>query len=63
MEDKKTLYLIDINSLIFRAYYGIKHELTASDGTPVKVLYGLIKMLNNIVKNFIFFNLSNTCPK
>jgi len=49
--EKKTLYLIDINSLIFRAFYGIKHNLTTSNGVPVNALYGVIKMLSNIVRD------------
>ena len=49
--NKRTLYLIDINSLIFRAFYGIKHNLTTQSGIPVNALYGVIKMLSNIVKN------------
>ncbi len=49
--EKKTLYLIDINSLIFRAFYGIKHNLTTSNGTHVNALYGVIKMLSNIIRD------------
>lgn len=49
--EKKTMYLIDINSLIFRAFYGIKHNLTTSNGTPVNALYGVIKMLSNIIRD------------
>ncbi len=49
--EKKTLYLIDINSLIFRAFYGIKHNLTTSNGTPVNALYGVIKMLSNVIRD------------
>ncbi len=47
----RTLYIVDINSLMFRAYYGIKQELTAPDGTPVRAVYGVIKMLASIIKS------------
>jgi DNA polymerase-1 len=45
------LFLIDINSLIFRAFYGIKNNLTTSNNTPVNALFGVIKMLSNIVRD------------
>ncbi len=46
-----SLYIVDINSLVFRSYYGIKQELTAPDGTPVRAVYGVIKMLVSIIKS------------
>lgn len=39
------LTLIDGNSLLFRAYYGVHSRLTRSDGTPVGAVYGFINML------------------
>ncbi len=46
----KTLYIIDINSLVFRAYYGIKYNLTTKSGIPINAVYGVVKMLNAVIK-------------
>ena len=37
--------LIDGNSLLFRAYYGVHSHLTRSDGTPVGAVYGFLNMI------------------
>ena len=42
------LYLIDISSFIFRAFYAVR-ELTAPDGTPVNAVYGVASMLGRLV--------------
>lgn len=39
------LTLIDGNSLLFRAYYGVHSRLTRSDGTPTGAVYGFINMI------------------
>jgi len=39
------LTLIDGNSLLFRAYYGVHGRLTRSDGTPVNAVYGFCNMV------------------
>ena len=44
----KKLYLVDISSFIFRAYYAIR-PLTAKDGTPVNAVFGVISMLNKLI--------------
>ncbi len=43
-----TLYLIDISSFIFRAFYAVR-ELTAPDGTPVNAVYGVATMLQRLM--------------
>jgi DNA polymerase I len=43
-----TLYLIDISSFIFRAFYAIR-EMTAPDGTPVNAVYGVASMLGKLL--------------
>ena len=37
--------LIDGNSLVFRAYYGVHANLTRSDGMPVGAVYGFFNMV------------------
>lgn len=44
----KTLYLIDISSFIFRAYYAIP-PLTTSTGTPVNAVFGVVSMLHKLI--------------
>ena len=39
------LTLIDGNSLVFRAYYGVHSALTRSDGMPVGAVYGFFNMI------------------
>lgn len=47
---KKTLYLVDIFSFIFRAYYAIR-PLSAADGTPVNAVYGVVTMLHKLIQS------------
>lgn len=39
------LTLIDGNSLLFRAYYGVHSRLTRRDGTPTGAVYGFLNMI------------------
>lgn len=39
------LTLIDGNSILFRAYYGLHSRLTRSDGTPTGAVYGFFNMV------------------
>jgi len=43
------VFLIDGSGFIFRAYYGIKADMTAPDGTPVNAVFGFTKMLMKLV--------------
>ena len=43
--------LIDGNSLVFRAYYGVHANLTRSDGMPVGAVYGFFNMVLPIFAN------------
>ncbi len=43
------LYLIDISSFIFRAYYAIR-PLSTPDGRPVHALYGVLTMMDKLLK-------------
>jgi DNA polymerase-1 len=47
-QSHSTLYLIDISSFIFRAFYAVR-ELTAPDGTPVNAVYGVASMLGKLL--------------
>lgn len=44
MADKKKLLIVDGNSILNRAYYGIR-PLTAPDGTPTNAVYGFLNIL------------------
>ncbi|MEE2746409.1 MAG: DNA polymerase I [Pseudomonadota bacterium] len=41
----KRLCLIDGSGFLFRAYYGVKAQMTRLDGTPTNAVYGFIQML------------------
>ena len=43
------LTLIDGNSLLFRAYYGVHSRLTRADGTPTGAVYGFFNMIMPIL--------------
>lgn len=49
MTDKPSLYLIDGNSYIYRAYYAIK-GLSTSKGLPTNAIYGFTTMLLKVVR-------------
>lgn len=44
------LMLLDAPSLYFRAFYGVPETVTASDGTPVNAVRGLIDMIAQLVR-------------
>ncbi|MDR0319734.1 MAG: hypothetical protein LBH81_03275 [Rickettsiales bacterium] len=43
------LTIIDGNNLLFRAFYGIKGNLSRRDGTPTNALYGFCAMILNLL--------------
>jgi len=47
--DKKKLFLIDGNSFCYRAFYAIR-SLATSKGRPTNAVYGVITMINKIIK-------------
>jgi DNA polymerase-1 len=47
-EDTRTLYLIDISSFIFRAFYAIR-SLTNSKGEPTNAVYGVAQMVAQLL--------------
>lgn len=46
----KNLYLIDVSSMFFRAYYAIR-PLTSPSGVPVNAIYGFLSMLAKLMKS------------
>ncbi|PIV83002.1 MAG: hypothetical protein COW52_10590, partial [Nitrospirae bacterium CG17_big_fil_post_rev_8_21_14_2_50_50_9] len=49
MTKKKTLYLIDGSSYIYRAFFAIRN-LRNSKGLPTNAIYGFTRMLMKIVE-------------
>ncbi len=43
------LILIDGNSLLFRAYYGVRATMSRSDGVPTNAVYGFMNMILPII--------------
>lgn len=50
MTKKQSLYLIDGSSYIFRAFYGIRQNLSNSKGLPTNALYGFVNMLMKVIR-------------
>jgi DNA polymerase I len=51
MSKKQTLYLIDGSSYIFRAYYGVRQNLSTTTGLPTNALYGFVTMLQRVIRD------------
>jgi len=51
MTKQPRLLLFDGNNLIFRSYHAIK-DLTASNGTPVNAVYGVLKSVRSVIQQF-----------
>jgi 5'-3' exonuclease len=45
------LMLLDTPSLYFRAFFGVPETVTASDGTPVNAIRGLLDMIARLVRD------------
>lgn len=45
----KKIYLVDVSSLFFRAFYAV-HPLTSPSGLPVNAIYGFLSMLIKLLK-------------
>jgi 5'-3' exonuclease len=45
-----SLMLLDSASMYFRAFYGVPDTVTASDGTPVNAVRGLLDMITRLVR-------------
>ena len=47
---KQSLYLVDGSTLIFRAYFAIRH-LSNSKGLPTNAVYGFTAMLRKLIRD------------
>jgi DNA polymerase I len=47
--DTRELFLIDGNSLAYRAYFALPESIATSDGRPTNAIYGLASMLVKII--------------
>ncbi|MDH5580631.1 MAG: DNA polymerase I [Bdellovibrionales bacterium] len=48
----KQLIVVDLMSFIFRAFYAIRHNLTAPDGTPTNAVSGVLSMLQKLFSTY-----------
>lgn len=46
----KKIYLVDVSSMFFRAYYAIR-PLTSPSGVPVNAIYGFLSMITKLFKD------------
>ncbi|MGC8718703.1 MAG: DNA polymerase I [Thermodesulforhabdaceae bacterium] len=49
--ETRTIYLIDGSSYLYRAYYGVKANLTSPQGLPTRAIYGFAQMLHKVLKD------------
>lgn len=47
---KKQIYIVDVSSMFFRAFYAVR-PLTSSKGVPVNAVYGFISMIMKLMKD------------
>lgn len=47
---KKEIYIVDVSSMFFRAFYAIR-PLTSTKGVPVNAVYGFISMIVKLLKD------------
>ncbi len=48
-DDARELFLIDGNSLAYRAFFALPESIGTSDGRPTNAIYGLASMLVKII--------------
>ena len=51
LDPKKTVYLIDGSSFLYRAYYGVRPLHTAK-GIPVQAVYSFVRMIKKLMETF-----------
>jgi len=50
-DPKKTLFLIDGSSFLYRAYYGIR-PMHTQEGLPVQAVYGFVRMIKKLINQY-----------
>jgi len=50
-DPKKTLFLIDGSSFLYRAYYGLR-PLSSPKGEPIQAVYGFCRMIKKLIDQF-----------
>ncbi len=50
-KEEENIYLVDGNSLCYRAFYAIP-ELSTSKGMPTNAIYGMVSMLRKLIKDY-----------
>jgi len=50
-DPKKTIFLIDGSSFLYRAYYGLR-PLSTPKGAPVQAVYGFCRMIKKLIDTF-----------
>lgn len=51
-QERKTIAIIDGNSLMHRAFHAVPPYMTASDGTPTNAIFGFMQMFIKLIENF-----------
>lgn len=51
LSPSETVYLIDGSSFLYRSYYALT-PLNAPNGMPVQAVYGFVRMIHKIIKDF-----------
>lgn len=51
LDPKKTIFLIDGSSFLYRAYYGMR-PLHTADGKPVQAVYSFCRMIKKLIDRF-----------
>src|SRR5881396_1536848 len=52
MATGKELFLIDGNSLVYRAFFALPDTIATSDGTPTNAIFGFASMLVKILTDY-----------
>jgi DNA polymerase I len=51
-EDRRELFLIDGNSLVYRAFFALPEEISTSTGEPTNAIFGFASMLVKILTDY-----------
>ena len=57
-DEPHELFLIDGNSLAYRAFFALPESIGTSDGRPTNAIYGLASMLVKIIDELDLANLT-----